>query len=203
MDKSDLDLSVLIKHFEIHNRTEGKSPRTVEWYNEVLHLLNRWLQEQNMPTTLGFMNEMVIRQFTLHLQGRPGTKAKSMSSHSIYNRVNALRSFFGWLHERGYTEEHVLRNLRQPKTADLIIEPLTQEEIDKVLSVMNPNTSLVLQRRVAMIGYSLFSARLGGVGWTLQSWTECTRLSVTSTPSSPRPLGASSGGSTAGINIWC
>jgi site-specific recombinase XerD len=170
MDKSDLDLSVLIKHFEIHNRTEGKSPRTVEWYNEVLHLLNRWLQEQNMPTTLGFMNEMVIRQFTLHLQGRLGTKAKSMSSHSIYNRVNALRSFFGWLHERGYTEEHVLRNLRQPKTADLIIEPLTQEEIDKVLSVMNPNTSLVLQRRVAMIGYSLSLVR----GWEV--WDGCGRV---------------------------
>jgi hypothetical protein len=46
MDKSGTDLSVLIKHFEVYNRTEGKSPRTVGWYNEVLGLLYRQLQEQ-------------------------------------------------------------------------------------------------------------------------------------------------------------
>ena len=44
MDKANLDLSVLIKHFEVPNKTEGKSPRTVGWYNEVLSLLYRWLQ---------------------------------------------------------------------------------------------------------------------------------------------------------------
>ena len=36
MDRSNIDLSVLIQHYEVHNRTEGKSPRTVQWYNEVL-----------------------------------------------------------------------------------------------------------------------------------------------------------------------
>lgn len=142
MDKSSTDLSVLIKHSEVHNRTEGKSPRTVGWYNEVLGLLYRWLQEQGMSSNLGRIDKMVIREFIIYLQGRPGTKSKTMSSHSIYNRVNALRSFFNWLHERGYTEEHVLRDLKQPKTADLIIEPLTQEEIERAFSAMNPNTSL-------------------------------------------------------------
>ena len=42
--QANLDLSVLIKHFEVPNKTEGKSPRTVGWYNEVLSLLYRWLQ---------------------------------------------------------------------------------------------------------------------------------------------------------------
>jgi site-specific recombinase XerD len=142
MDKSGTDLSTLIRHFEVHNRTEGKSLRTVGWYNEVLGLLHRWLQEEGLSTALGSMDEMVIREFIIYLQGRPGCKGESMSSHSIYNRVNALRSFFGWLYARGYTEEHVLRDLKQPKTADLIIEPLTQEEIEKVFSAMNPNSAL-------------------------------------------------------------
>jgi site-specific recombinase XerD len=142
MNKSNTDLTVLISFFETHNRTEGKSPRTVEWYNQVLGLLYRWLQEQDMPTTLGFMNEMVIRQFILHLQGRPGTKGKTMSSHSIYNRVNALRSFFGWLHQKGYTPEHLLQGLKQPKTTEVIIEPLADEEVEKILSKIDPNTAL-------------------------------------------------------------
>ena len=30
MDRSNIDLLVLIRHYEVHNRTEGKSPRTVQ-----------------------------------------------------------------------------------------------------------------------------------------------------------------------------
>ncbi len=29
MDKSNVDLSMLIQHFEVHNQGEGKPPRTV------------------------------------------------------------------------------------------------------------------------------------------------------------------------------
>ena len=101
MDKSSTDLSVAIRHFEVHNRTEGKSIRTVGWYNEVLGLLFRWLQGQGMPTTLESIDEMRVREFILYLQGRPGCKNKTMSSHTLYNRVNALRSFFSWLNRKG------------------------------------------------------------------------------------------------------
>ena len=97
MDKSNTDLSTLIKLFETHNRTEGESPRTVGWYNEVLGLLYRWLRENEMPNTLSFIDEMVVRQFILHLQERPGLKGEKTSTHTIYNRVNAIRPFFGWL----------------------------------------------------------------------------------------------------------
>ena len=30
---NQMELSTLIHHYEVHNRTEGKSERTVEWYN--------------------------------------------------------------------------------------------------------------------------------------------------------------------------
>ena len=142
MDKSNFDLLALMRHFEVHNKTEGKSGRTVEWYNEVLGLLYRWLKDEGMPTTLDSIDEMVVREFIIYLQGRPGNKARTMSTHSIYNRVNALRSFFAWLHQQGYTEVHVLQGLKQPKTAELIIETLSPEEIARVFSAMNPNTSL-------------------------------------------------------------
>lgn len=34
MDKNHTPLEKLIRHFEVHNRTEGKFTRTVEWYKE-------------------------------------------------------------------------------------------------------------------------------------------------------------------------
>ena len=147
MAKSNPDLLVLKRHFEIHNRTEGKSARTVAWYNEVLGLLYRWLQDQDSPTDLDSIDEMVIREFIMEIQGRPGIKGKAMSSHSIYNRVNALRSFFSWLHDQGYTQEHVLRRLKQPKTSELIIEPLSKEEIESLLSIINPNAAMGARNR--------------------------------------------------------
>ena len=142
MDKSNPDLTVIIRHFEIHNRTEGKSARTVGWYNEVLGLLCRWLQTDSIPTNLNSIDEMVSREFIMDLPGRPGIKGKTMSSHSIYNRVNALRSFFRWLHDQGYTTENVLRDLKQPKTSELIVEPLTQEEVERLFSRINSMAAL-------------------------------------------------------------
>ena len=120
----------------------NKKAPAVEWYNEVLGLLYRWRQEQGMPTSIGSIDEMTVREFIVDLQSRPGSKHRTISSHSVYNRVNALRSFFAWLHVQGYTQEHVLKNLKQPRTADVIIEPLTREEVEGLFASINPNTFL-------------------------------------------------------------
>ena len=85
---------------------------------------------------------MVIREFLLDLQGRPGSRGRTMSSHSMYNRVNALRSFFAWLYRKGYSKQHILEGLRQPRTAKLVIEPLSQDDIDRIFSAINPDTAL-------------------------------------------------------------
>ena len=77
-----------------------------------------------------------------------------MSSHTVYNRVNALRSFFAWLGKRRYTNGNVLTDLKQPKTARLIIEPLTTEEIGKVFAEINANTSIGA-RNAALISLML------------------------------------------------
>ena len=68
MDKSGTDLSVLIKQYEVQNKTEGKTAKTVLRYNELLGFFYRWLKSQQMPTTLDFMNEDLVRLFILDLQ---------------------------------------------------------------------------------------------------------------------------------------
>mgnify|MGYP001494008847 FL=1 len=107
-DAGQTDLLDLMGHFEVHNRTEGKSPRTVEWYNLALGKLRNWLIEQGEPTVLSALDELRVRRFLLDLQEKPGIKGPRMSSHTMYARVNALKSFFNWLNRQGYTEEHRL-----------------------------------------------------------------------------------------------
>lgn len=141
MDKSGIDLSVLTQHFEVHNRTEGKSPRTVGWYNEVLNMFLKWLKEEGKPTDLKSIGATEVRQFILYIQSKPRAKG-SMSTHTVANRVRALKAFFAWLHRKGYTKEDVLKDVHQPKTLEQVIEPLTQEEIDRIYAAINPNTAL-------------------------------------------------------------
>ena len=71
IDKSQTDLSVLLQHFEVHNKTEGKSPRTVGWYNEVLGMFIRWLREDGSSTAIGDIDEYTVRRFILYVQEKP------------------------------------------------------------------------------------------------------------------------------------
>ena len=64
MDSSGLDLSALAQHFEVHNRSESKSPRTIEWYNQALELLRNdvHLQDRYIKV-LGKMRRAIIRLY--------------------------------------------------------------------------------------------------------------------------------------------
>ena len=141
MKNINLDLDTLIHHYEVHNQTEGKSTRTVEWYTGVLNLFRNWLVEEDMSTTLNALGEDEVRQFILYIQGRKGLWGKT-SSHTLNNRVRALRAFFNWLYQRGYTQDHRLQHVKPPKVVQKEIEPLTEEEIDQLFASMNPNTVL-------------------------------------------------------------
>ena len=94
-----------------------------------------------MSTRLKDLGLRESRQFILYIQERPGLRGPA-STHTVNNRVRALRSFFNWLYHRGYTEWHRLENLKVPKVRQQGIEILTDEEIEKILSCMNPNTIL-------------------------------------------------------------
>ena len=154
VNRSETDLKEIFRHHEVHNRTEGKSERTVEWYQQALGQLYQWLVDEERPTTVGSIDEMVVREFILHFQGRRGTKGPKVSSHTIYNRVNALRAFFAWVHAQGYTETHILAGMRQPKTTSQIVEPLEPQEISQIFEVINPNTALG-SRNTALVSLML------------------------------------------------
>lgn len=149
MSSRKLDLSTLILQFEVHNRSEGKSPATVTWYNGALNLFHRWLQEEGRSCLLANLGEEEARQFVLYFQTRRGRRG-FVTSNTVNNRVRALRAFFAWLHREGYTEEHRLENMKPPKFTKKVIEILTADEIDKVLGSMNQDTVLGA-RNIAMV----------------------------------------------------
>lgn len=139
MDKNKLDLQILKDDFQLHNRTEGKSEKTVLWYNEVLHLFIRWLKDTEEPTNIGSVDEHKVRLFVLYLHSRQCHGHKP-STHTINNRLRALRAFFHWLYERGYTKADLLARLRPPRTSELLIE-LEDQEIAWLFSHLDQDTA--------------------------------------------------------------
>ncbi len=100
--RESLELAKLAQRYEIHNRSDGKSPRTVQWYNETVEVFTGWLESEGLSTRVDDVGEDEARLFILHLQERRGLWGKA-SSHTVNNRVRALRAFFNWLYRQGYT----------------------------------------------------------------------------------------------------
>ena len=121
MEKGNIDLPRLIKHFESFNRSEGKSPRTLEWYTYVLEFFRHWLEECGWSTALKDTGEDEVREFVLYLQERQ-VNGRPLSSHTVANRVRGLKGFFSWLDRQGYTESNLLEKLKVPKTDQKLVE---------------------------------------------------------------------------------
>ena len=138
LEKDNIPLEKLARHFEAYNRTEGKSPRTVECYSRVLRYFGDYLKEHDHPDTLGHLDIAVVRDFILYLQNttrwknHPFTMPNgSLSPTSVQNYVRTLRPFFSWLQREGYTEENILARLRPPKapqTADTALSDMVELE---------------------------------------------------------------------------
>jgi site-specific recombinase XerD len=108
-ERDDIELAALVKHFELFNRTEGKSPRTIVWYNMVLRQFQRFLLETGKSSRLRDIHELEVREFIIYLQAKrrwvgnphvPSTDTR-LAPMSIQDYVRALRVFFNGLSDGG------------------------------------------------------------------------------------------------------
>ncbi len=148
MDKGGSPLERLARHFEAHNRSEGKSPKTVIWYSRVLKYFGDYLREHNLPDQLENLDVQVVREFVLYLRTRkkwPDRQChlaeQNLRAISVQSYVRALRGFFAWLHREGYTRENVVVNLKPPKAPQKLAEVLTDEEVSRILACSGSDTS--------------------------------------------------------------
>lgn len=136
MDMSQLELSNLIVHFAQSNKAEGKSPKTVSWYSEMLMSYVKHLEAIELQPTLTELDITNVREFIIHEQGR------QISPYTVVCKVRALKAFASWLLREGYTTCNILASLKLPKTPQKMIKPLTQDEIDSLICVQNPLAAL-------------------------------------------------------------
>jgi len=133
---AELELKRLILHFAQSNKAEGKSPKTISWYTEMLTDFTRFLTSTDRRPVLTEFNISVAREFVIHEQQR------ELSPYTVQGKVRALKAFASWLLREGYTTCNILASLKLPKTPQKMIKPLTQDEIDSLICVQNPLAAL-------------------------------------------------------------
>jgi len=149
LTKESFELAELAKDFELFNKTEGKSPKTIRWYNQSLTQFHRFLIESEQSTRLADLGETEVREFILYLQEktrwqdhpRMVKKEGKLAAISIQTYIRGLRAFFNWLYKQGYTEENRLANLKPPKAQNRIAQILTEAEIKEIFSHLDLNTT--------------------------------------------------------------
>ena len=151
-NKRDLMMITLDKAIELYLatlETEGKSPRYVAWLKTRLRFFSTFIEEVYGE---GFkLPEITVedgRSYIRHLmerdsvyRGHPFHKEKEgkLKPQYIHGLGRAIRSFSTWAYDEGYLDENVMRRLKLPKLPKILPEPLTEEDIQRILTVCMDN----------------------------------------------------------------
>jgi site-specific recombinase XerD len=133
---AELELNKLILHYAQSNKAEGKSPKKISWYSEMLNDFARFLKSKGYQAVLSEFDIQIVRQFLVHEQER------GLSPFSVQGKVRALKAFSSWLFTESYFGENLLSNFKLPKVPINLIEPLTIVEINQLVACQNPLTAV-------------------------------------------------------------
>lgn len=134
---ASVSMDKLIHRYELSNRAEGKSEKTIMWYGDILKSFSRYLRGTGHKDDISSFDLQVIRGYLLYLKWKPKFEGhpytpkqdKLISPRTIQCHVRALKAFSTWLHSEGYTKTNILINLKLPKAPAIIIEPISNNEI--------------------------------------------------------------------------
>ena len=127
---------------------EGKSRKTIEWYETNLKRFSRFLKREHPGSAVSDIGPAEARSFILHLQNdvrRWETNpfihdTKGLSPHTIHGYARAIKAFWSWLLDEGYTPENSMARLKCPRTPRKIIPAFSAEQIERLLAVLDPGT---------------------------------------------------------------
>jgi site-specific recombinase XerD len=141
-------LSELIDYYEVCNRAECKSERTIDFYSANLKRFLGYLRSRHLPESLEAIDKKLLREYVLYLlrrnrfEGHPYTpvKIEPLSTATIHCHVRTLRAFFSWLVSEGLTHDNIARDLKPPKLVKKAVSTLSDQEIATILRALDLNS---------------------------------------------------------------
>ncbi len=92
MNNSILELKTLIDGFKLSCQTEGKSPKTIEWYIFFLARFRQFLERRGLSTDLSEIGKDSVREFIgfLQTEARNPRNGKPLSGATVQGYVRTL-----------------------------------------------------------------------------------------------------------------
>ena len=138
-------LKSLVGGFVLTKQTEGKSPRTVEYYRENLKRFLWYAEKQGWSDDIRLLTEWHIREFLGYvasetcrwgLQGNGSETSQKKASHStVHHYFVVLSVFFSWLVIDGFLRESPLARIKVAKPKPKVIKPYEKDDIKRMIGV--------------------------------------------------------------------
>ncbi len=142
-------LETSIAHYLLFCQTEGKSPRTIRWYQQKLGYFTTFLRDRQLPTQVGDISPQEIRRFIHHLQTevkagennphRP-TEDQGLSPPTVAGYVRTLRAFFSWAVKEDFLGEHPMKHVKTPRVPSQVMPFFTDGEVARLLDAIKKPT---------------------------------------------------------------
>jgi len=124
----------LLGHFLLAKKVEGRSPRTLEWYQEALEAFERFCRGQGFVLDPTKVTPLHIRMWLAHIQDT------GVSKSTVNSRFRTLRAFFNWCVAEGIVDRSPMSNIRTPSVGSIVIPVFAPEHVKALLYLCPPNT---------------------------------------------------------------
>jgi len=138
-------LQSLVRGFALTKKTDGKSPRTVQYYEGMLRHFLWYATKENWPSDAGLITEWHIREFLDYvasetyrwgLSGNGSERCQGRASYStVHHYYATLRVFFNWCVGEGLLTQSPVAKIKVRNPKPKVIQPYSSDEMAKMLAV--------------------------------------------------------------------
>jgi integrase/recombinase XerC len=152
---SAMDLSEALDVFVLQLRADGRSPHTIKSYERHVCALIDWLDAHQRSVALDALTPQVLAEFLVSDEVRASGRGGQRSTSTVNAIRTSLRVFFSWLHDAGYTRINPARLIRRAICSPPPPKGLTDEQLERLRSVLASATGVAAARDRVMIALML------------------------------------------------
>lgn len=135
----------LVEDFLFFLRHErGQSEHTQKTYAGLLHRFIEWANGQNLfdwkSVEFSHLMSFIEHERARALENQPETSTRQLSSESVYLEIAALRAFYRFAEQEKFVPANIAEHLSLPRRWKRLPKSLTNEEIEKLLAPVIPET---------------------------------------------------------------
>ncbi|HVY69336.1 MAG TPA: tyrosine recombinase [Verrucomicrobiae bacterium] len=142
-------METLVEDFLQYLRHErGQAEHTQKTYAGLLHRFVAWARKQGLnewrQVEFRHLSDFLQHERERPLEIEPVSPGRKLSSESVYLEIAALRAFYRFCETEKFLPVNVAENLSLPRRWKRLPKALTNEEIDRLLTPILPETPVTL-----------------------------------------------------------